>query len=89
MSRSFSELAFTPRVKQLQQQHGSRRQYERMEQSAPPGSGSELGVSEETFIALRDSFYMASVRPYPRTIGTRLRGSARQQAIHLARQLAA
>ncbi len=61
MSRSFSEIAFTPHVKELQQQHGSRRQYERMEQSAPEGSGRSLTVSETTFIGLRDSFYMASV----------------------------
>ncbi|SNS78428.1 hypothetical protein SAMN05421770_102315 [Granulicella rosea] len=61
MSRAFSEIAFTPNVKALQQQHGSRRQYERMEQSAPEDSGKTLTASEETFIGLRDSFYMASV----------------------------
>ena len=58
MSR-FHELAFTPAVKDLQQQHNSRRQYERMEKTGP--SGSPLGVSEQTFLSLRDSFYMASV----------------------------
>jgi len=58
MSR-FHELAFTPAVKDLQQQHNSRRQYERMEQTGP--SGSTLGVSEQTFLSLRDSFYIASV----------------------------
>jgi predicted pyridoxine 5'-phosphate oxidase superfamily flavin-nucleotide-binding protein len=55
----FHELAFTPLVKDLQQQHGSRRQYERMAQTGP--SGSTLTASETTFISLRDSFYMASV----------------------------
>jgi hypothetical protein len=59
MGRSFSELAFTPLVKAQQQKHGSRRQYERMEQSGPPGKA--LGHDEQTFIGLRDSFYMASV----------------------------
>ncbi|WP_263381456.1 pyridoxamine 5'-phosphate oxidase family protein [Granulicella arctica] len=59
MGNHFHELAFTPLVKAQQQQHGSRRQYDRMEQAGPESS--RLGVSEETFIALRDSFYMASV----------------------------
>ncbi|WP_353067285.1 pyridoxamine 5'-phosphate oxidase family protein [Tunturibacter psychrotolerans] len=58
MSR-FQELAFTPLVKQHQQEHGSRRQYERMAEHSP--SGSTLGPDEQTFIGLRDSFYMASV----------------------------
>lgn len=55
----FQELAFTPLVKDLQLQHGSRRQYERMEQSALTGNA--LGPDELAFIQLRDSFYMASV----------------------------
>jgi predicted pyridoxine 5'-phosphate oxidase superfamily flavin-nucleotide-binding protein len=55
----FHELAFTPHIKALQQQHNSRRQYERMEKTGP--AGDTLGISEQTFIALRDSFYMASV----------------------------
>jgi len=59
MGRRFSELAFTPLVKQHQQQHGSRRQYERMQQSGP--SDSTLGPDEQWFLSLRDSFYMASV----------------------------
>ncbi len=59
MSRSFSELAFTPLVKAQQQKHGSRRQYERMEQSGPPGN--ILDSYAQAFIQLRDSFYMASV----------------------------
>ena len=60
MSRSFPELAFTPLVKQQQELHNSRRQYARMEQSLQ-GASNELGPSEQTFIRLRDSFYMASV----------------------------
>ncbi|WP_353071129.1 pyridoxamine 5'-phosphate oxidase family protein [Tunturiibacter gelidoferens] len=55
----FQELAFTPLVKQHQQEHGSRRQYERMTEHSP--SGNTLGRDEQAFIALRDSFYMASV----------------------------
>jgi predicted pyridoxine 5'-phosphate oxidase superfamily flavin-nucleotide-binding protein len=59
MGRRFQQLTFTPRVKEHQQEHGSRRQYERMEQAAPLDNA--LGAAEQTFIALRDSFYMASV----------------------------
>ncbi|NYF90091.1 pyridoxamine 5'-phosphate oxidase family protein [Tunturiibacter empetritectus] len=55
----FQELAFTPLVKQHQQEYGSRRQYERMAEQSP--SGNTLGPDEQAFIALRDSFYMASV----------------------------
>ena len=60
MSPSFPELAFTPLVKQQQELHNSRRQYARMEQSLA-NSSNALGTSEQTFIGLRDSFYMASV----------------------------
>jgi uncharacterized protein len=60
MVHKFAEIAFTPAVKALQEQLGSRANYARLE-----GSGSDrnhtLGASEAGFIALRDSFYMASV----------------------------
>jgi hypothetical protein len=59
MSRRFQELAFTRLVKEHQQEHGSRRQYERIEQSAPLGD--TLSPAEQDFIQHRDSFYMASV----------------------------
>jgi uncharacterized protein len=59
MGRRFQELAFTPLVKEQQERHGSRRQYERVAQSAP--AGDSLGPAEQTFITHRDSFYMASV----------------------------
>jgi hypothetical protein len=59
MGRRFQELAFTPRVKEQQQEHGSRRQYERVEQTAPPGN--TLGPAEQDFLQRRDSFYMGSV----------------------------
>jgi len=57
MSR-FQDLTFTPLVKKQQVQHGSRRQYERMQEFGPPGN--TLGPDEQAFIQLRDSFYMAS-----------------------------
>ena len=59
MGRRFAELAFTPRVKEQQQQHGSRHLYERVEQS--PDLGDRLGPEEQEFIRERDGFYVASV----------------------------
>jgi len=59
MGRRFAELAFTPLVKEQQQQHGSRHLYERVEQSLD--FGDRLGASEQAFIGERDGFYMASV----------------------------
>lgn len=59
MGRRFQELAFTPSVKKNQLEHGSRRQYERMEQTSP--AGNTLGPAEQNFIQHRDSFYMASI----------------------------
>ncbi len=59
MGRRFAELAFTPLVKHQQDLHGSRRQYERMEQAGERGD--RLGPYEREFIENRDGFYMASV----------------------------
>ena len=59
MSQNFAKIAFTPLVKELQALHGSRRQYERIEQSGAPGN--RLTEAERGFIATRDSFYMASM----------------------------
>lgn len=59
MGRRFAELAFTPLVKEQQQQHGSRHLYERVEQSLDLGD--RLGASEQVFVCERDGFYMASV----------------------------
>jgi predicted pyridoxine 5'-phosphate oxidase superfamily flavin-nucleotide-binding protein len=59
MGRRFQELVFTPLVKEHQQEHGSRSQYERLAERAPLGN--TLGPDEQAFLALRDSFYMASV----------------------------
>jgi uncharacterized protein len=56
---SFGSLVFTPVVKTLQERHGSRRQYERMECDAP--ALQPLGPTETEFLAGRDSFYWATI----------------------------
>lgn len=56
--RNYTRLAFTPSVKKVQEEQGSRRSYARMEHA---GDRFELGANERAFIATRDSFYMASV----------------------------
>jgi predicted pyridoxine 5'-phosphate oxidase superfamily flavin-nucleotide-binding protein len=55
---SFGSLAFTPVVKTLQERHGSRRQYERMEHSTP--SEPHFGPMETEFLSERDSLYWAT-----------------------------
>lgn len=59
MGHKFAEIAFTPTVKKLQEAHGSRRSYARMEQG--DAGRDVLGPDEAAFIAARDSFYMATV----------------------------
>ena len=59
MPQRFYELAFTPAVKAEQEKHGSASQYDRMEHNE--AFENTLGVSEQHFLSLRDSFYMASV----------------------------
>lgn len=59
MPKGFFDIAFTEGVKEQQTQHGSRRQYEHMQEIR--SGGNQLGQSEQHFISLRDSFYMASV----------------------------
>ncbi len=58
MGHKFAEIAFTDRVKQLQEDAGSRASYARMEQG--DDANFLLSPTEATFIAARDSFYMAS-----------------------------
>jgi uncharacterized protein len=58
MAHSFGKLAFTPAVKKLQEQHGSRRQYERMETQGAPQD--KLTAMEIDFLQQRDSFYWAT-----------------------------
>ncbi len=57
---SFGSLVFTPLVKKLQERYGSRRQYERMEDSGA-ASHDCFTPFEIEFLATRDSFYMATV----------------------------
>ncbi len=56
---SFGSIAFTPLVKKLQERFGSRRQYERMEQSGP--SNDRFTPFETEFLSQRDTFYWATV----------------------------
>lgn len=59
MGHRFAELAFTPSVKAVQEQRGSRRSYARFEGGETVRH--QLGAPEVGFIAARDSFYMATV----------------------------
>jgi len=57
--KTFAEIAFTPAVQALQEAHGSRAAYARVQADSGPGEG--LGPRETTFLANADSFYMATV----------------------------
>ena len=59
MPHNFGSFVFTPVVKALQERYGSRRQYAKLEKAG--ASADRLGPDESSFIAERDSFYMASV----------------------------
>ena len=59
MSHTFFDLTFTPSVKRAQEHFGTRRNYERFEGGEPDFRG--LTDEEADFIALRDSFYLATV----------------------------
>ncbi len=59
MGHKFAEIAFTPNVKKAQDVNGSRRSYARLEQGEVHHD--VLGPREAAFIAVRDSFYMATV----------------------------
>jgi len=58
MAKNFAEIAFTDAVKKLQEQHGSRKAYERMEKFNIVDG---LTINEVTFIQSRDTFYLASI----------------------------
>ena len=58
MAKNFAEIAFTDAVKKLQEKHGSRTAYERMERFNHVDG---LTINEVTFIQNRDSFYLASI----------------------------
>jgi predicted pyridoxine 5'-phosphate oxidase superfamily flavin-nucleotide-binding protein len=59
MGNRYGALAFTERVKALQEASGSRRAYAKRE--GGPESNDRLGRDEADFIAARDSFYLASI----------------------------
>ena len=59
MGRAYAKTMFSEAAKRLQEQHGSRAQYERL--GALGESGDALGPAERDFIARRDSFYLASI----------------------------
>jgi predicted pyridoxine 5'-phosphate oxidase superfamily flavin-nucleotide-binding protein len=64
VAHNFGSLIFTPTIKALQERHGSRRQYARMEGSGASHNGlrpQALGAEEKEFLADRDSFYVASI----------------------------
>lgn len=57
-SQNFTRYAFTPSVKEVQEKHGSRRSYARMETA---GDQYRLSSREAEFIAGRDGFFLATV----------------------------
>ena len=66
MGRRFAELAFTPKVKEQQELHDSRQQYEHVEQAGRPDS--RLGSQEQAFIRhATNSTWLRSVKQGGRT----------------------
>jgi predicted pyridoxine 5'-phosphate oxidase superfamily flavin-nucleotide-binding protein len=59
MSRAFSDIAFTPTVRELQTRMGSRRNYAALDRSSERRD--RLTGKEIAFISARDSFYQATV----------------------------
>ncbi len=59
MGRKFTKLAFTPKVKSMQEQHQSRAANRALEEVADRRD--ELSAKEIAFIQGRDSFYQATV----------------------------
>jgi predicted pyridoxine 5'-phosphate oxidase superfamily flavin-nucleotide-binding protein len=60
MAHRFSEIAFTPAVKAMQERMGSRGAYARRE-AGPEPVGHRMTEAEAAFLGERDSFYMATV----------------------------
>ena len=60
MPHHFAEIAFTPTVRKIQEQLGSRKAYSRLEGEAEPLNHTLTEV-ESSFIAERNSLYMATV----------------------------
>ena len=62
MSGRYGEIAFTPAVAEVQEQHGSRRFYARRQARLTEASAPDtLGEDEQAFVAARDGFYLATV----------------------------
>jgi predicted pyridoxine 5'-phosphate oxidase superfamily flavin-nucleotide-binding protein len=59
MTHRFADITFTDSVKSAQEQYGSRPNNARLQSQFGPND--QLSTRETDFIALRDSFYMASV----------------------------
>lgn len=59
MGHRFADIAFTDHVKAMQEEHGSRTAYSRIEGGEVHHD--HLGPGEAAFLASRDSFYMATV----------------------------
>ncbi len=60
MSHHFADIAFTPTVKKVQEELGSRKAYARAE-GVPEPTNHHLTQAEAGFLAARDSLYMATV----------------------------
>lgn len=60
MAQNYRHILFNDAVKALQERHGSRASYAKMDAGAD-GTPDRLSGKELDYIALRDSFYMASV----------------------------
>ncbi|PSF37127.1 pyridoxamine 5'-phosphate oxidase [Aphanothece hegewaldii CCALA 016] len=59
MARKFTQLAFTPAVRAIQEQKGSRETYARFEQSGPENDSLTPEIVE--FIGKMDGFYLGTV----------------------------
>lgn len=62
MAQNYRHIVFSDAAKALQEQHGSRISYSKLD-TRPVGEIDVLTAKEIDYIALRDSFYMASVTP--------------------------
>lgn len=59
MPRKFSQIAFTPAVKAIQEQHGSRASYARFEHSGPANDSVTPEIA--AFIASMEGFYLGTI----------------------------